>query len=113
MPQAALAGVLLFVARRIFRLSTILTVARQAPAEFALILSTAFAIILLPIESHEWSDEKVGIRERSTDAVQIAERLMGGSEQRDEIVRVGERRGQIIRHKSPLIASRSATYPRV
>ena len=50
-PQAALAGVLLFVAKRIFRLSTIMAVARQAPAEFALILFTALAIILLPIET--------------------------------------------------------------
>jgi len=50
-PQAALAGVLLFVAQRIFRLGTILTIARQAPAEFALIAFTALAIILLPIET--------------------------------------------------------------
>ncbi len=50
-PEAALAGVLLFVAQRIFRLGTILTIARQAPAEFALIVFTALAIILLPIET--------------------------------------------------------------
>jgi len=50
-PQAALAGVLLFVAKRIFRLSTMLAVARQAPTEFALILFTALAIVLLPIET--------------------------------------------------------------
>lgn len=50
-PQAALAGVLLFVAQRIFRLGTILAVARQAPAEFGLILLTALGIILLPIEA--------------------------------------------------------------
>ncbi|RDJ23112.1 SulP family inorganic anion transporter [Bosea caraganae] len=50
-PQAALAGVLLFVAQRIFRLGTILAIARQAPAEFALIVLTALGIVLLPIEA--------------------------------------------------------------
>jgi len=50
-PDAALAGVLLFVAQRIFRLGTILVIARQAPVEFALIVLTALAIIVLPIET--------------------------------------------------------------
>jgi MFS superfamily sulfate permease-like transporter len=48
-PQSALAGVLLFVAVRIVRVSVIATVARQAPGEFALILLTAAAVIALPI----------------------------------------------------------------
>ena len=48
-PQAALAGVLLFVALRIIRLGIIVTVARQAPAEFGLILLTAAAVVVLPI----------------------------------------------------------------
>lgn len=50
-PQAALAGVLLFVAQRIFRLGTIRAIARQATAEFGLIVLTALGIILLPIEA--------------------------------------------------------------
>lgn len=50
-PEAALAGVLLFVAQRIFRLGTMITIARQAPAEFALIVLTAAAIIVLPIQT--------------------------------------------------------------
>ncbi|TCR64947.1 SulP family inorganic anion transporter [Bosea sp. BK604] len=50
-PQAALAGVLLFVAQRIFRLGTIMAVACQAPAEFGLILLTALGIVFLPIEA--------------------------------------------------------------
>ncbi|WP_246088396.1 SulP family inorganic anion transporter [Phreatobacter stygius] len=50
-PEAALAGVLLFVAQRIFRLGTMVTIARQAPAEFALIALTAAAIIVLPIQA--------------------------------------------------------------
>ncbi|WP_216072675.1 hypothetical protein, partial [Acinetobacter baumannii] len=49
--EAALAGVLLFVAQRIFRFTTMVTIARQAPAEFALILLTAAAIIVLPIQT--------------------------------------------------------------
>ncbi|MBS0519951.1 MAG: SulP family inorganic anion transporter [Proteobacteria bacterium] len=48
-PQAALAGVLLFVAVRIVRIRIIDAVARQAPGEFALILLTAGAVIVLPI----------------------------------------------------------------
>ena len=50
-PEAALAGVLLFVAQRIFRLGTMVTVAREAPAEFALIACTAGAIVALPIQA--------------------------------------------------------------
>ncbi|SKA34027.1 Sulfate permease, MFS superfamily [Enhydrobacter aerosaccus] len=48
-PEAALAGVLLFVAVRIVRVPVINAVARQAPVEFALILLTAIAVIALPI----------------------------------------------------------------
>ena len=50
-PEAALAGVLLFVALRIVRVGTIMKVARQAPVEGLLILLTAAAIIILPIET--------------------------------------------------------------
>jgi MFS superfamily sulfate permease-like transporter len=49
-PQAALAGVLLFVAMRIVRISQIVSIYRQSPAEFLLIMATAAAIIILPIE---------------------------------------------------------------
>jgi MFS superfamily sulfate permease-like transporter len=48
-PQAALAGVLLFVASRIVRVGVITTVIRQAPGEAALILLTMAAVDLLPI----------------------------------------------------------------
>ena len=50
-PEAALAGVLLFVALRIVRVVTIVKVAQQAPVEGPLILLTAAAIIILPIET--------------------------------------------------------------
>ena len=49
-PDAALGGVLLFVAIRIIRFSQIVTVFRQSIGEFSLIVATAAAIILLPIE---------------------------------------------------------------
>ena len=48
-PQAALAGVLLFVALKIVRVDQIATIYRQSPPEFLLIVATAAAIILLPI----------------------------------------------------------------
>jgi len=48
-PQAALAGVLLFVALRIFRVRQMLGVLRQSPAEFLLIVATAATIVVLPI----------------------------------------------------------------
>lgn len=50
-PEAALAGVLLFVAQRIVRVGTIVKIARQAPVECLLILLTATAIITLPIQT--------------------------------------------------------------
>jgi sulfate permease, SulP family len=49
-PNAALGGVLLFVALRIIRVNQIVAIARQSLAEFALIVATAAAIIVLPIE---------------------------------------------------------------
>jgi MFS superfamily sulfate permease-like transporter len=49
-PNAALGGVLLFVALRIVRVSQIVTIYRQSLGEFLLIAATAAAIIVLPIE---------------------------------------------------------------
>jgi sulfate permease, SulP family len=49
-PQAALGGVLLFVALRIIRVSQIVAIYRQSFGEFGLIAATAAAIIILPIE---------------------------------------------------------------
>jgi sulfate permease, SulP family len=49
-PNAALSGVLLFVALRIVRLNQIVTIYRQAPGEFLLIVATSAAIVVLPIE---------------------------------------------------------------
>ncbi|MGB8606743.1 SulP family inorganic anion transporter [Bradyrhizobium sp.] len=49
-PNAALGGVLLFVAIRILRVGQIVAIYRQSFGEFLLILSTAAAIIVLPIE---------------------------------------------------------------
>ena len=49
-PNAALGGILLFVALRIVRLSQIVAIFRQSLAEFGLIVATAAAIIVLPIE---------------------------------------------------------------
>lgn len=50
-PQAALAGVLMFVAQHILRWNVFASVYRQAPVEFALILITMVAIVVLPIET--------------------------------------------------------------
>jgi SulP family sulfate permease len=50
-PDAALGGMLLFVAQRIFRLQTFVDVYRRAPGEFALILGTMVAIVVLPIQT--------------------------------------------------------------
>ncbi|MBR1125320.1 SulP family inorganic anion transporter [Bradyrhizobium lablabi] len=49
-PDAALGGVLLFVAIRIIRFGQIVTVFRQSILEFWLIVATAAGIIVLPIE---------------------------------------------------------------
>lgn len=48
-PQAALAGVLMFVAQHILRWKVFANVYRQAPVEFVLILVTMAAIVVLPI----------------------------------------------------------------
>jgi sulfate permease, SulP family len=48
-PLAALAGLLMFVAQRIFRFDTIRTVARRSGAEFALLFITAATIVMMPI----------------------------------------------------------------
>jgi MFS superfamily sulfate permease-like transporter len=50
-PSAALAGVLLFVALRIVQLRLMVTVWRESKGEFALIITTALAIVVLPIET--------------------------------------------------------------
>ena len=49
-PQAALAGVLLFVAMRIVRVATMADVARRSWPEFLLIVVTFAAIVALPIQ---------------------------------------------------------------
>jgi SulP family sulfate permease len=49
-PDAALGGVLLFVAMRIIRVKQIVMIYRQSLGEFLLIVATAAAIIVLPIE---------------------------------------------------------------
>jgi SulP family sulfate permease len=50
-PTAALAGILLFVAIRITRVSTMRDVFRQSLAEFSLIVATIVAITVLPIQT--------------------------------------------------------------
>lgn len=50
-PQAALAGVLLFIGLKIFRLPLIIEVYRHSWEEFALIVITMIAIVALPIEA--------------------------------------------------------------
>jgi sulfate permease, SulP family len=49
-PNAALGGVLLFVALRIVRVGQIVAIYRQSLGEFLLVILTAAAIIVLPIE---------------------------------------------------------------
>jgi MFS superfamily sulfate permease-like transporter len=49
-PHAALAGVLLFIAGRIFRVATMVEIWRDTRAEFMLVVVTLLAVILLPIE---------------------------------------------------------------
>lgn len=49
-PQAALAGVLFFIALRVIRWQTFTATLSQAPTEFLLIIATALAIVALPIE---------------------------------------------------------------
>ena len=50
-PAAALAGVLLFVAQRIFHVGAFAEVARRSPAEFALGLLTTALVFVLPIQT--------------------------------------------------------------
>jgi sulfate permease, SulP family len=50
-PQAALAGVLVFIACRIFRLREMIAIYRRALAEFVLIIVTMAAIVALPIQT--------------------------------------------------------------
>jgi SulP family sulfate permease len=50
-PTAALAGVLLFVAQRIFHVRSFLDIRRRAPAEFWLALGVTALIIALPIQT--------------------------------------------------------------
>jgi MFS superfamily sulfate permease-like transporter len=49
-PQAALGGVLLFVAMRIIRVGQIIAISRQSLGELLLVAATAIAIIVMPIE---------------------------------------------------------------
>lgn len=49
-PDAALGGILLFVALRIIRTKQIVTIYRQSFSEFLLIVATAALIVVLPIE---------------------------------------------------------------
>lgn len=49
-PQAALGGILLFVAMRIIRVNQIVAIYRQSIGELVLVITTAAAIIVLPIE---------------------------------------------------------------
>jgi sulfate permease, SulP family len=49
-PKAALAGVLLFIALRIFRLHVFANIFKQTRAEFSLALATVAAIVIFPIE---------------------------------------------------------------
>jgi sulfate permease, SulP family len=49
-PQAALGGVLLFVALRIIRVSQFISIYRQSLGESLLVVATAAGIIILPIE---------------------------------------------------------------
>jgi SulP family sulfate permease len=50
-PAAALGGILLFVAERIFHLSTFADIWRRTRAEFALALATTVLIVALPIQT--------------------------------------------------------------
>jgi MFS superfamily sulfate permease-like transporter len=51
LPAAALAGVLLFVAQRIFHIGDFAQILRQAPSEFALAVLTTGLIVALPIQT--------------------------------------------------------------
>jgi len=82
-PNAALGGVLLFVALRIIRLNQIVTVFRQSFGEFLLILLTAGGIIVLPIEQGVGIGIALsllhGIWSTTRARVQVFERVRGTS----------------------------------
>jgi sulfate permease, SulP family len=50
-PAAALAGVLLFIAGRIFRLRVMREIFRKTKAEFALVVATLLAVVILPVQT--------------------------------------------------------------
>ncbi len=50
-PDAALAGVLLFVAGRIFRVTDMLDIFAKSRAEFALVVVTMLAVVILPVQT--------------------------------------------------------------
>jgi MFS superfamily sulfate permease-like transporter len=82
-PNAALGGVLLFVALRIIRVGQIVTIFRQSLGEFLLILLTAVGIILLPIEQGVGIGIALsllhGIWSTTQARVQVFERVSGTS----------------------------------
>src|ERR1700722_20058783 len=82
-PNAALGGVLLFVALRIIRVGQIVTIFGQSLGEFLLILLTAAAIIVLPIEQGVGTGIALsllhGIWSTSRASVLIFERVPGTS----------------------------------
>ena len=82
-PNAALGGVLLFVALRIVRVGQIVTIFRQSLGEFLLILLTAVGIILLPIEQGVGIGIALsllhGIWSTTQARVQVFERVSGTS----------------------------------
>ncbi len=49
-PEAALAGVLLYVAGRIFRLPDMLDIGGKSKAEFALVVVTMLGVVILPVQ---------------------------------------------------------------
>jgi sulfate permease, SulP family len=50
-PEAALAGMLLFVAGRIFRAREMLDIGRKTKAEFGLVVVTMLAVVILPVQT--------------------------------------------------------------
>jgi len=82
-PNAALAGVLLFVALRIVRVGQITAIYRQSSGEFLLVIATAAAIIVLPIEQGVGTGIALsllhGIWSTTRARVQLFERVPGTS----------------------------------
>lgn len=50
-PKTALAGILFFIAQRIFRVRVFIEIFKKSPVEFLLALATLAAIVLLPIQT--------------------------------------------------------------